>query len=233
MFTILYVYAVLDGFIAFLKFTQLNYRVAHFIIQIDRMLFDIMLFLAVWFLIYFTYAIVFYILHFEHHCEIHSNNISANYNDTMFANFWRTTYETFIMGLYIIPPKPLYFEQSEWHIVSMIVYTLFLVAVSMVMVNVIIARMIEKVKQLHRYKSTVSRLQFIVSAMFMEGIASSFMIWLNVLKFRHDRVSIKYFIKSEDGSKVFIRVVETLPHLRANVNSNKICGDCMCKKKIS
>lgn len=216
--------AVIIGLVSILKYTQLNSNMAHFIIQFDRMLFDVMLMLAVWFLLYFIFVVVFFTLNFPSHCNICNITekpiIEKDYwgDDAMFTTFWKAAYETFMLGLYIHAPYPLYFEQSSMPVLSMLAYSAFLLLVSLVMVNAIVALMIEKVKQLYKFKSTVKKLQEIAYTMFMDGINTSFHGYFSPFKFQRPRIYDKYFIQT--NGKVYIHVTES------HMPSDKVQAKC-------
>ena len=221
LYVSLYVFASEYGCLSLMLFTQLYAKGGHLVTLIDRMVWDVFLSLLIWVIIFNSFILSFYILHTEPICEVaevHSNNTIGT-NKDMFSTFKHSFYETILLALEILPPKPLHFDHASVHWLAVVLYSSFLLLVPLVLINLIIAIMTQKVSALNRYQNTIQSLQKLFLALFMERISSFRLIPINPFKSMQNKVESKHLVFNEDGTQIFIEVVEKIPHLRKSKNS--------------
>ena len=218
MFTVLYVVACLSGCTALLFFTQFFQRMGHLLILIDRMLWDIILFIITWSLIFISFGLTFTILHSDPMChkdlQMDTNsNTNSSGTTGMFRSLSYTLYEIFILGMTLMAPKPLHFENSHFAALAMLLFLVFLLKVTLIMNNLLIATMTQKVSFLNSHKHVIKGLQTVVLAQLVEDLSGfNGNKWFNSCLFY--TANKRYIVKSKDGKQIFLHVVETSPHLR-------------------
>ena len=215
LFTFLYLITVVFGAASVILFTQFQTKVGHLLVLIDRMVFDVILFLTIFSIIFSTFGMALTILHAEPMCKTDINHNTtgvkeADQNTRMFSSITYTMYESLIAGMTLIAPHPLHFESSHSSSISMITFVVFLVMISIIMLNLIIATMTRKVSFLNSHQETIKGLQSIILAQTIEEIWNFDIKWLNPYAYFQRKAEEKYLVKSKDGQSVFLHVVETM-----------------------
>lgn len=207
VFLTLYTLSAACGCLSLLVFTQFSRQAAHILTLMDRVLWTVLLFLLLWAIVFCLFVFGFYILNYNHHCGQQYNTTD---DDEMFRTLGLSCYDTFVLGLEVVPPNPLYFDNSEMKLFSMVMYCIFLILVPVVMMNLMVATFTANVSNLNKYREIIKELQFLFVALLMEALASTLIIF--PIGIVHQKTRKKFFVVDED--RVFLRVVEKLPHLQ-------------------
>ena len=204
------------AFCSIMLFIQLNKQTGHLLIVMESMVSQAGLFLTVGGVIFCIFPVTFHILHTEPAClrnDTATPNVSIGDADTghlMFQTIGASFYETILLALGIAAPNPLYFDNSIIPLFSRIVYIVLIFIVGIVMMNLLIAIMTDRVAELNKHKETIQKIQRLSISLLLNRSAKNVQ-FLNPFHFIEKRVRKRYYVESADKSQVFLHVIETIP----------------------
>jgi hypothetical protein len=137
-----------------LFFTQLNNRIGHYLIVVEKMTSSVSSFIVLAGFYFLSFSLGFqFITSSENLCPlIPSNSTDAVFQKRIpFDGFFNSLYETFLLGIGVAAPKDWYFTHSHYSGALIILYILSLVFNTVILLNLMIAimnqRMVELVDQ--------------------------------------------------------------------------------------
>jgi hypothetical protein len=176
---------------------------------IEKMLFITFAFLSIWCAIFLAFAMSFYLNNVSLGCSFNS---TVTYNITIddqqsFSTLTRSIYETFLLVLAVVAPRSWYFDESNDPDLSVVLYTLCLIVNTLVLLNLLIAIMNERVVEICRHKQSILKIsQLSIYLLIGDRRKSDQKLWYR-WKFTADWADThKYFQRNKDKSKIFLHV---------------------------
>ena len=214
LYITLYALNAMFAFSSLLVFTQINRQTGHLIIIIDRMMGEVALFITVAGIIFFSFCFSFYLLHAPPVCHDINNTLDWNRTTLMFSTLLQTVYETQLLSLGLTAPLALYFEDSNVPLLGMLMYVAFLIMLVIVLLNLLIAIMSDRVNELNKYKSIIIDIQKIALTMSLDSkvYMSEFygLRKLNFIGTRRNRIFNKHVIRNGDTGRMYLHVIEKI-----------------------
>ncbi len=199
------------GLISTLFFTQFNKNAGHLLIMIQRMIYDVFLFLSVSFVFYVSIANSFYILNFTASCSHSSDRNNTVSNTTVvqsFSTITQSMHTTFLLSLAILSPPSSYFESSASEFLSYSCYIVSIIFISILLVNLLIGIMGQRVTEITEQKDSLLKLVSISTIEYSE-FQNEILVWLKIFK----RTTSSNYKCSKDYSHVYLSCVEKGPHV--------------------
>ena len=97
-----------------------------------------------------------------------SSSSSRASNELTFSTTYTSFYETLLLVLGIAVPSPLYFESATTPIFACVIYLIMIFIVSIILINLLIAVMTERVSELNRHTTIIQTIQLISMSLLME-----------------------------------------------------------------
>ena len=204
-FRIVHFIAQNHGLWTLLFFTQLNKEAGHLLVMIQRMLYDFLIFMSVAFIIYFGFSNSFYILNMSSSCSVSLNSTYSSIPSTgyvsHFTSFSKTMLNTFLLSLSIAAPGSETFgEENVIQGLSLAGYIGCVLFMSILLVNLLIGIMSQRVTEISEKRDTFLKLEAIS---ILEFSHSAHIQWIVNLGKAKD-----VFHTSSDGSQVYLEMVE-------------------------
>ncbi len=195
-------------FLSILYFSQLNTHMGHLLITIQRMIYEMCVFIGIGTIIFFAIATAFAVLQIEPPC---TNATSSDVNndsklETVFQTCSNVLYDTFLLSLAIAAPGPGLFNTNLSGL-ALFIYIISVLLISILLINLLIGIMGQRVIDINKYKSVFQILQEISIVQFIEQRN----IWFNFWNIKLACKKSKYFQCSGDLSKVLLHVTEDGP----------------------
>ena len=220
-----YIVCTIQAFLSMLAFLLQSKAVGYLVITLEKMLIEALIFFTIASVYFFMFPFAFSLLHTPPKCASTSN--TQNQNNTnipkssgTFTNPNLATYDTLLLALGITVPDPLYMDNAEVPLLAILLYISMLFLIGITMLNQLIAVMTDRVGQINRHKWTITELQKLSIALFLSENSKLFGRLLfsikNALQ-RKYKFKQKYFTRNEDGSQVFLHVVEVIPLMKHTV----------------
>lgn len=167
---VLYVINAISAALSMLFFLQLLKGMGHSIILLQKMLYDTVVFLAMAFMIYFGFAVSFYMLQ---HPNLNCNRKNVTNTDCckpqdMFQEFFQSLYETYLLMLTVMAPYDIYFRSSSLAPFSVLLYMICVMTIGVVMVNLMIAIMTRRLEAIEQTKESLLKLEKIVIVLHLQ-----------------------------------------------------------------
>ena len=213
LFVTLYVLNAVFGLSSLLIFTQLNQYTGHLLIVIDRMIDQMFLFVGVAGIIYLSFATSFYMLHAPPVCHDNNNELDWNRTTLMFSSFYNALYETQLLSVGSMAPLALYFEEAHIPLLGMFLYVSLLMMLMIVLLNLLIAIMSDRVAELDQHKTIITHIQRLALTMYVDNKMKFYQIFgynrfsfVARLKLKTDN---QYYLTNESTGQKFLHVIES------------------------
>ena len=168
---------LINGIMYFFSF---NKYLAHITFLLDKATDSSSLFLIVGFLLYFSFAISMYLLHIPLPCGTLNGTSFAETapQRDMFTSLFGSVYETFLLSLGVMIPNDIYFKDSHIPYFTIFIYISFLFMLLVIMLNLLIALLSDKISNIYRKKDLIIQLQSISASLvilhYYRGIQSTY-----------------------------------------------------------
>ena len=174
----LYVIGIMCAMACLLFFLQVNSRTGHFVAMFGKMAFDTVAFATVYVFVYLAFGISLFVAHMD------ASHVSTHFNLTAEANhtaamsdapdtFTKSLYNSFFLLLGIIIPKSLYFEETSFPLLTMIIYVSAVVISGIILLNLLIGIMSQRVMEITEQKETILVFQRLSLMFFLEDMMNA------------------------------------------------------------
>lgn len=207
---ILHVVNIFCGFMSVMFFTQLSEAMGHYLTVIEKMLFNTIAFLSIWCVIFLAFATSFYVNSIDYHCMTANGTSSNNTaSSEAFSSIYHSIYETFLLVLAVVAPKSWYFSESNDPDLSVVLYTACLIINTLVLLNLLIAIMNERVVEICRHKHSILKVnQLSIYLIIGDRRKSDQQFWKRYKALAKWTDTHRLFQCSKDKTKIFLHVVE-------------------------
>ena len=233
LYTSLYACAVCAAWLSFLLFIQVSSSIAHLLIIMDQLVHKASLLYGTVIILWLEFPLALYVLQFSsvdsssssaHSNQTSGHNTTANMtpgeyitnNTQVQPGLFQTIYDTILYGQGLLPPSSLYFRESLVPGLSVTVYVMLLIAVTLVLTNLAIAVMSDRATELHEHRNTLlvlQRLSMSITMTFNSRCLPQCCQRLNIVKHFKKHSDDSYFVRSKDLKLVFLRVTEKITKL--------------------
>ena len=217
LFSVLAVFGLVFGTCSMLIFIQLNKVTGHLLVIMERMFVQAAAFMTVGGAIFAIFPMTLHIVHGEAtHGEVEDASSSRASNELTFSTTYTSFYETLLLVLGIAVPSPLYFESATTPIFACVIYLIMIFIVSIILINLLIAVMTERVSELNRHTTIIQTIQLISMSLLMERASTRSLVrYVSPFRARTRRVHNKYFVESHDRRKTYLYVIEPVAKVSA------------------
>jgi hypothetical protein len=198
------------GFMGVMFFTQLNKRVGHYLTVIEKMMKVSMSFLLIGLLLFLSFAMAFYLINSPDQCTLPDDSLSGNYSspfDKNYDTYLKSIYNTFLLGLAVTAPDNWYFKDFRYPTMGVLYYVMCLTFSAIIMMNLLIAIMNEKVMEICKHKKSILAIQKLTIYLSVEDKQRA----LQEIRFLSHLAMKCLKIKSDvynEGGRVYLHVVE-------------------------
>ena len=152
-----------------------------------------------------------------------NGSLLAPSSQAMFSTFSKSCYETLLLAEGIMYPNPIHFDDAISPSLARFYYIFLLFMIGIVLFNLLIALMTDRVSFLNQHKDTIQGLQRVSMAKLLK-FNSKFgtRIFNKIAWFRNytAKINDRYFTTNEDKTRVFLHVVEKITHLQTPGGNN-------------
>ncbi|ELU02919.1 hypothetical protein CAPTEDRAFT_191200 [Capitella teleta] len=207
---ILQVANIFCGFMSVMFFTQLSEAMGHYLTVIEKMLFNTLAFLSIWWVIFLAFATSFYLNNIDFTCPGNDSTLLfTSPTQQSFSSIYHSIYETFLLVLAVVAPKSWYFEDSNDPDLSVVLYILCLIVNTLVLLNLLIAIMNERVVEICRHKHSILKLNQLSIYLLIGDKRKSDQNFWKRWKFTENWTDThKHFIRNNEKTKLYLHVVE-------------------------
>ena len=171
----LYVIGIMCAMACLMFFSQLNSRTGHFVAMFGKMAMDTVAFATVYVFVYLAFGIALFVAHIDAGDVTTPFNMTAETNNTSAMSdapdtFTKSLYNSFFLLLGIIVPKNLYFEETSFPLLAIIIYVTAVVISGIILLNLLIGFMSERVMQISEQRETILVFQKLALMFFLEDM---------------------------------------------------------------
>lgn len=227
-----FVISTMLGCLSFLFFMQIQSNVGHLLIILQKVVYDTSFFLFMMFLIFLAFASGLFLLHSDMEleaCRSDNNSVSYSNNcdkDESFPkDFSEALYETVLLMFTVMAPRDIHFKCSHIPGMAALLYILLLLIISIILVNLLIAIMTQRIEEISRMREGILKLERVSIVLYMEErlktkiLMAALNFWQKFVKkipFNQSYPGIFFkrrpkpsFVKAPSG-RVYLDLVETL-----------------------
>ena len=210
-YSIVYVYSIFMAMFCLMFFSLLNNSTGHFMTMIQKMEGDMVAFSTVYFWVYLGITASFHMLHININC-MNGTYGHGNQTETQpFSTFAGSLYDTLILVLGIASPKYFYFENTAFPTMSMLLYVASLITSGLLLLNLLIGIMNERVIEITGQKEILLTLQKLSIYFFLEDLLKlpfSMFFWVQYFTKGRFVIELNGFIQDKVNGRVHVPVIE-------------------------
>ena len=171
----LHVTGIICAMISLISFSRFNNKTGHFLAMFDKMATDTLAFAAVYVFVYLAFGIALFVAHMEMPSIHYSMNSTSTPNGTIIMSddhpvFTKSLYDTFLLLIWITAPENLYYDNTNFPQLTVLIYMVAVVVSGIILINLLIGIMSQRVMEITEQRETILVVQMLSLMFLLEDI---------------------------------------------------------------
>ena len=216
----IYVVSTVCVSMSLMFFLQLISGIGPLLIAVQKMVYQAVIFMSMIIFMYLGFAASFYFVHVRPSCRESLRNNNSSCNKGMFLTVGHSFYETLLISLNIMTPKDIYFSQSYSKGITVTLYIISVMVISIVLLNMLIAIMGRRLEDIASLRDDILKLERLSITLYLEERLQTKIVQKlgNFMKRFKVKPFVKYkrFTTDSVTGKIYLEVVENYFSNKAN-----------------